>query len=85
MKIFRGAFSTPWMAGSVSSLGIREPMQRCEKRRMEAEGTFLVPCGDFRFIVCECSGPQVLKLQLPVPPSLCLYNHVVTGLECVPP
>lgn len=47
---------------SVQSVGFQEPLQRCEETWMEAEGTFLVPCGDFRFSICECSCPQVQQV-----------------------
>lgn len=55
---------------SVQSLGIQELLQRCKKMQMEAEGAFLVPCGDFMFSDCECSGPQDQEVTVTSAPSL---------------
>lgn len=62
--------SSPNRRLSVQSLGIQELLQRYEKMRMEAEGAFLVPCGDFMFSGCECSGPQVQEVTVTSAPSL---------------
>lgn len=52
------------------SLGFQELLQRCEKTRMEVEGTFLLPCGVFEFSVCECPGPQIQEVTTASSPFL---------------
>lgn len=55
MKMFAGFLHLMNGKISVQPIGFQEPLQRCEETWMKAEGTFLVPCGDFGFSICERS------------------------------